>query len=92
MITKIRASLLRWKLRREAKCDWLLLREYVEQDCHGNLMAAYVAEKNMLGDRRIRIIWKRNKSYKLASRLYVNCLFWADGRDTASKLPQMDRV
>ncbi len=92
MFTKFRASLLRWKLRREAKRDWLTLREYVEQDCHGNLMMAYVAEKNMLGERRLRVIWKRTRAYRPGSRLYVQCLLWADSRDAGIKVPEMDRV
>lgn len=92
MLAKIRASLLRRKLRREAKRDWFTVHEYFEHDSHGNVLAAYVAEKNMLGERRLRVIWKHVRRYKLRSPLYVKCLIWADGCDTASKLPQMDRV
>lgn len=90
------ASLKKWwmrnRLRRELRRDWLTLREYQETDCHGNIMAVYVAEKNGLGVRRIRVVWKRHKKYVLGSPIYVKCLLWADSKDATTRVPMMDTV
>lgn len=70
------------RLVRQERRDWTIMHVRNESTmCDGFstvTRAVYVCEQNGLSERRIRVIWRSDRRYKLSSPLYLDSLAWVE--------------